>query len=240
MSSSSSDEEDPRLAEAVDSSILDSSLYDTKKKKEDENSSKEISLKSSLTINGENSFKRNRPQTEINKKSLRRDRNLPENQVMSDLDVTPQFQAHVATHLDKLLAEQIKEVDRIKKPDEITSSPGSGTEPASCQAAGDNTVRLLRRCAVAVDVTPKVFIQTRPDLLAHRKVQVDESSAEFREMAVTPQSVLNKEGTEHYANRFANRVEPGIERIKKKKKKKDKKKKKTGEKENGTEEPVKT
>ena len=35
---------------------------------EEENSSKEVGLKSSLTINGANSFKRNRPQTDIKKK----------------------------------------------------------------------------------------------------------------------------------------------------------------------------
>ena len=35
---------------------------------EEENSSKEVGLKSSLTINGANSFKRNRPQTDVNKK----------------------------------------------------------------------------------------------------------------------------------------------------------------------------
>merc|ERR1711915_1175641 len=39
------------------------------------------------------------------------------------------------------------------------------------------------------------------------------------------QAILDKEGTEHYANRFADRVEPGIARIKKKKKRTKKKKK---------------
>ena len=50
-----------------------------------------------------------------------------------------------------------------------TAYSGSRTEPTTYQtAACDNTVRLLRKSAVAVDVTPKVFVQTRPDLLAHR------------------------------------------------------------------------
>ena len=62
----------------------------------------------------------------------------------------------------------------------------------------------------------------RPDLLAHKRVETTEEDLES--VAVSGVMVLSQDDTKSWVNKFPNRVEPGIERIKKKKKKVKKKK----------------
>jgi len=150
------------------------------------------------------------PEIQEKKKSLRRDRTEGTVQI-SELDVTPQFQNFVAGQLDKVLLHSIKEV-------EVKSTKRPRSEDAA------NVVRLLKGSLNPVDLHPPVVKRKRPDLLQHRKPPLEDEEI-LKEAAVSAESVLNKEGTEFYANRFANRVEAGEARIKKKKKKKDKKKK---------------
>ena len=65
--------------------------------------------------------------------------------------------------------------------------------------------------------------RSRPELLAHRRVEL--SSEDLSTCAVTGDFVQSKVEVEGWVNRFAGRVEEGVERIKKKKKKAKKKKK---------------
>ncbi|XP_023341809.1 uncharacterized protein LOC111711649 [Eurytemora carolleeae] len=187
MSTSESEDENlQKLQSAVDPTLLQSSLYGKKEEEKVKNVPKD------------------KPKT------LRRDLNPLEEQNISDLEVTPEFQTFVAAQLDKMLEQNITEVERkIKKVKR--NEPETG-------------IKLLKSSLKPVDLTPIVHHQKRPDLLAHRK-EIVEDDERLREVAVTPESILSQEGIQFYANKFASRVEPGIERIKKKKKKKDKKKK---------------
>ena len=74
-----------------------------------------------------------------------------------------------------------------------------------------------------VDVDANIK-RSKPDLLAHTKIQT--SDEDLVSCAVSGDFVLSQVDTKSWVNKFPNRVEPGIERIKKKKKKVKKKKKK--------------
>eukprot|EP00090_Calanus_glacialis_P009100 TRINITY_DN17448_c0_g1_i1.p1 TRINITY_DN17448_c0_g1~~TRINITY_DN17448_c0_g1_i1.p1 ORF type:complete len:268 (-),score=94.60 TRINITY_DN17448_c0_g1_i1:42-845(-) len=143
--------------------------------------------------------------------SLRRDRQDDSKPlVMSELEVTPQFQKFVGTKLDDFLGKQIKDV--VKEKVEVA-------------AADESELKLLKRSKVGIkeDVESNIK-RPRPELLSHRTVEL--SSEDLSTCAVTGDFVLSKVEVGGWVNKFAGRVEEGTERIKKKKKKVKKKKSK--------------
>jgi len=150
-------------------------------------------------------------------KSLRRDKQDSEykSAVISELEVTPQFQKFVGNKLDEFLDKQIKDVDSSSK-----AKSGGGDPKVS-------NLKLLKRSnSLVKDIDVDFNIKRpRPDLLAHTKIPT--SDEDLVNCAVSGDFVLSKVDTKSWVNKFPNRVEPGIERIKKKKKKVKKKKKKT-------------
>ena len=175
------------------------------------NESKSLSDKiKSLVGNFEKRNKKKSTNVE-NSKSLRRDKQ--ENvdmKVMSELNVTPQFQKFVGTKLDQLMSEQIEDIFQYNDLNTETES-----RP---------TVKLLSRSRTNVeDVdcdTPAKRL--RPDLLSHR--QSRPSEVELADIAVSGEFVLSRTDTEAWVNRYPHRTVPGVQRIKKKKKKVKKKK----------------
>jgi len=152
--------------------------------------------------------------TQLQVKSLRRDKQESEykSAVISELEVTPQFQKFVGKKLDEFLDDQIEDID-------ATSKVISGDSKIS-------NLKLLKRSSSLVkDVDVDANIKrSKPDLLAHTKIQT--SDEDLVSCAVSGDFVLSQVDTKSWVNKFPNRVEPGIERIKKKKKKVKKKKKK--------------
>jgi len=148
-------------------------------------------------------------------KSLRRDKQDSEykSAVISELEVTPQFQKFVGNKLDEFLDKQIEDID--------SSSKAKSIDPTVSK------LKLLKRSnslVKEIDVDSNIK-RPRPDLLAHTKIPTSEE--DLVNCAVSGDFVLSKVDTKSWVNKFPNRVEPGIERIKKKKKKVKKKKKKT-------------
>ena len=157
------------------------------------------------------------PSLEGNLKSLRRDKQTEDKpSVISELNVTPQFQKFVGNKLDEFLDSQIKDV--VKHSD---------TSSKNANGHSDVGPKLLKRSKNAVDY----YLEDnsngkrhKPDLLAHTKVGT--SDEELSSCAVSGEFVLSKVDTEAWVNKYPNRVEDGIARIKKKKKKVKKSKKK--------------
>ena len=87
-------------------------------------------------------------------------------------------------------------------------------------------LKLLKRSKTPINNAYCDFGSSRkllkPDLLAHTRVETTEEDLES--VAVSGVRVLSQDDTRSWVNKFPNRVEPGIERIKRKKKKKAKKK----------------
>ena len=148
----------------------------------------------------------------INPKSLRRDKQDDvELSVMSELDVTPQFQKFVGSKLDLFLSEQIEDsVCDTEVPSDREARP---------------SVKLLSRSRKTLENADcdTLLKRPRPDLLSHRSIQP--SDQDLSNLAVSGEFVLSKTDTAAWVNKFPDRTEPGVERIKKKKKKVKKKKK---------------
>ena len=147
-------------------------------------------------------------------KSLRRDKQSEEtHKVISELEVTPQFQKYVGSKLDELLSNQIRDSNPSEQ---ISESKNSG---------GDAGLKLLTRSKTIIKNADYDFVinkaTKKPDLLAHKRVKTTEEDLES--VAVSGVKVLSQEDTRAWVNKFPDRVEPGIERIKKKKKKSKKK-----------------
>lgn len=230
MSSSESEDDSARLREAVDPNLLTGGLYH-----------RHPHLPAKLAPPADKPLEAQ--ETCKAGKSLRRDKAEPEVRVLSDLEVTPQFQTFVAGQLDRLLEQHIVEVEQPEAEDEEMD----GKEVVVEKAGREPGIRLLASSLRPVEVVSDrpAARRRKPDLLAHRKVtrprrkrrstgfsgsggssSDSEEEKYFAEAAVTPEWVINKEGTKGFVNRFASRVEIGEERIKKKKVKKKKKKKK--------------
>jgi len=143
--------------------------------------------------------------------SLRRDRQDDSKpSIMSELDVTPQFQKFVGSKLDNFLDKQIKDVLKEKK--EVALDK-------------ENELKLLKRSKVGLKEEVECFIKRpRPELLAHRSLEP--TTEDLSACAVTGEFVISQLEVGGWVNKFAGRVEEGSERIKKKKKKVKKKKKK--------------
>jgi len=145
--------------------------------------------------------------------SLRRDRlDDAKSTIISDLEVTPQFQRFVGTKLGDFLDKNIENIDDIVNvKEEICSN-------------NDSEVKLLKRSKVVIkEEIENSTKRSRPELLAHRTKKP--SPEDLSTCAVTGEFVLSQVEVEPWVNKFAGRVEEGIERIKKKKKKVKKKKK---------------
>jgi len=224
-SSSSSDEEDERLKDALDPTLMTQDLYSTKQP-----SSDKVEKVKDVTAH----VKVEETKSEVQKssqKSLRRDKNKDDiddsRNVTPHLKVTPQFQNYIAKQLDIIIGNSLLETP-LEKSAEQTSN---GQEQ-------EFVIKLLKRSAKPVDLTevPEIKLK-RPNLLKHRSIPdaQDLSSEELSSIAVTTEQVLAKTGTEYYANRFASRVEEGITKTKKKHKWKRKKKAGMNEAEKDTE-----
>ena len=151
-------------------------------------------------------------------KSLRRDKQTEDSKpsVISELDVTPQFQKFVGSKLDEFLDSQIKDVVKNNDVSQKTVNGHNDTGP-----------KLLKRSKNAVKNYEDINLsgkRHKPDLLAHTKVETSEE--DLNNCAVSGEFVLSKVDTEAWVNKFPDRVEEGIARIKKKKKKVKKSKKK--------------
>jgi len=145
--------------------------------------------------------------------SLRRDRqDDAKSVIISDLEVTPQFQRFVGTKLGDFLDKNIENTNDILKDKEEKCSND------------ESEVKLLKRCKVGIkEEIENCTKRSRPELLAHRNVIP--SPEDLSECAVSGEFVLSQVEVEPWINKFAGRVEEGIERIKKKKKKVKKKRK---------------
>jgi len=156
------------------------------------------------------------PKPDSSFKSLRREKQTEDKSaVISELEVTPQFQKYVGSKLDEFLSCQIK--------DTVPSKQNSELKDVDCGLG----LKLLKRSRTHIQnaycdsgSNQKLL---RPDLLAHKRVETTEEDLES--VAVSGVMVLSQDDTKSWVNKFPNRVEPGIERIKKKKKKKKVKKK---------------
>eukprot|EP00092_Neocalanus_flemingeri_P031543 GFUD01034254.1.p1 GENE.GFUD01034254.1~~GFUD01034254.1.p1 ORF type:complete len:272 (+),score=75.20 GFUD01034254.1:71-886(+) len=144
--------------------------------------------------------------------SLRRDRQEDSKPAfVSELDVTPQFQKFVANKLGDLLDRCIKDKDE-------------GNDENVDVKTDQNELKLLKRSNLFIkEVEESSIKRIRPELLAHRKPEL--SSEELSSCSVTGEFVLSQVEVGGWVNKFAGRVEEGVERIKKKKKKVKKKKK---------------
>ena len=144
--------------------------------------------------------------------SLRRDKHEVEtNNVIPELDVTPQFQQFVGKKLDIFLEQLIEtHYSEYERPRGLKSP----------------NVKLLNRSTsyiVEHEHKERIVKQARPHLLAHKAVSP--SLEDMSSCAVSGEFVMSKVEVKSWVNKFPNRVEEGIERIKKKKKKVKKKKK---------------
>ena len=149
-----------------------------------------------------------------NPKSMRRDKqDCVQLEVMSELNVTPHFQKFVGSKLDQLMSEQIEDISQnIFLPTEKEAEP---------------SVKLLKRSRRTIEEKYSDYEtkRTRPDLLAHRRIRPEDS--DFSDLAVSGEFVRSRADTGAWVNRYPDRTEPGIQRIKRKKKKIKKKKKKS-------------
>jgi len=145
--------------------------------------------------------------------SLRRDRqDDAKSVIISDLEVTPQFQRFVGTKLGDFLDKNIENTNDILK-DKEEKCPNDESE-----------IKLLKRCKVGLkEEIENCTKRSRPELLTHRNVIP--SPEDLSACAVSGEFVLSQVEVEPWVNKFAGRVEEGIERIKKKKKKVKKKRK---------------
>jgi len=236
-SDSESDDNLARLREAVDCDTLRENLYSKKEMKSNiEDASNHVDFVSEgaeievKTPNGPSScvddpismsasikaiLKANTTKVKTNyvastAPSLRRDRQDDSKpSIMSELDVTPQFQKFVGSKLDDFLDKQIKDVLKEKK--EVALDK-------------ENELKLLKRSKVGLKEEVECFIKRpRPELLAHRSLEP--TTEDLSSCAVTGEFVASQLEVGGWVNKFAGRVEEGIERIKKKKKKVKKKKK---------------
>lgn len=239
-SSDSDDSEDDqetleRLREAVDSETLKDNFYSQKSDKNNgeaclhhtpaQNSEDPTNLLENcddpkiLSFNIKKIVEKNQNNTKLSSKpdhslkSLRREKQREDKSpVISELEVTPQFQKFVGSKLDEFLSSQIEEdsSSTLKCDSKIIHS----------------SLKLLKRSKSSIENTDydHFFNQkiVKPDLLAHTRVELTEGDLES--VAITGERVLSQEDTRAWVNKFPNRVEPGIERIKKKKKKVKKKK----------------
>ena len=154
------------------------------------------------------------PQPCKNPKSLRRDKqDQVQLEVMSELNVTPQFQKFVGSKLDQLLSEQIEDISH-----NMNILPTEGE--------GERSVKLLKRSRRTIQekYSDKEIKRKRPDLLAHKRIQPEDS--DYSELAVSGEFVRSQADTRAWVNRYPDRTEPGIQRIKRKKNKNKNKKKK--------------
>ena len=156
---------------------------------------------------------------EAGKKSLRRDKQTDyKSPVISELEVTPQFQKFVGSKLDTFLNSQIEDVGGDNLATKTTATPGP--DPGQ-------SLKLLKRSRLSISASGYevrgLAGRGRPELLAHTRPRVSE--AELAEVAVSGAAVISGLDTRAWANKWKARVEPGVERIKKKKKKVKKKKK---------------
>merc|ERR1712013_759440 len=149
----------------------------------------------------------------VNAPSLRRDRqDIAKSTIISDLEVTPQFQRFVGTKLGDFLDKNIEDIGDISKSKEEVAENV------------ESQVKLLKRSkSVIKEEIENCSKRSRPELLAHRTEKP--SSEDLSTCAVSGEFVLSQVEVEPWVNKFAGRVEEGIERIKKKKKKSKKKKK---------------
>ena len=236
---SSSEEEDEeallRLREAVDSKFILPDISITSANQESSHKTEpaigevgeEIragedckSLSEKIKFQLSKFHKRNTEQQPCNtSKSLRRDKQDDDQlEVMSELNVTPQFQKFVGSKLDQMLCEQIEDISQVNSP------------PAEREA--ELSVKLLKRSRRTIEekYSDNETKRNRPDLLAHRRIQPEDS--DYSDLAVSGDFVRSQADTSAWVNRYPDRTEPGIQRIKKKKKKinkniKKKKKKKS-------------
>jgi len=246
-SSSSEDDQEAllRLREAVDSETLKDNFYSQKSKQnkqshddtachpftpldnsggrkivqnEDEHDDPKtlyLNTKKILERNKKIAKPSQKPDSSL--KSLRREKQTEDKSVViSELEVTPQFQKFVGSKLDEFLSCQIK--------DSVPSTQNNESKDIDCHLALG--LKLLKRSKTIIqnvycdsDSNQKLL---KPDLLAHKRVETTEKDLES--VAVSGVMVLSQDDTKSWVNKFPNRVEPGIERIKKKKKKKVKKK----------------
>ena len=240
--SSDDDEETVRLREAVDPETLKDNFYSQKSQDNIQShdkacqplthpeNSEELKITQdefehddpkTLYLNTKKILEKNKNSTkpslklDSTLKSLRREKQTEEkNAVISELEVTPQFQKFVGSKLDEFLSSQIK--------DSVTSA-ASNSEAKEGAVCG---LKLLKRSKTPINNAYCDFGSSRkllkPDLLAHKRIETTEEDLES--VAVSGVRVLSQDDTRAWVNKFPNRVEPGIERIKKKKKKKAKKK----------------
>ena len=243
-SSSEDDEEAlVRLREAVDSETLKDNFYSQKSKQNiqshddtachpftplDNSGGRKIAQNEdedddpkTLYLNTKKILERNKKiakpsqKPDSSLKSLRREKQTEDKSVViSELEVTPQFQKFVGSKLDEFLSCQIK--------DSVPSTPNRESEDIDCGGLG---LKLLKRSKTHVQnaycdsgSNQKLL---KPDLLAHKRVETTEKDLES--VAVSGVTVLSQDDTKSWVNKFPNRVEPGTERIKKKKKKVKKK-----------------
>jgi len=229
-SSSDSDDDLAKLREAVDCDTLKDNLYSNKIGVEnsivaDENSLDDSStvLKpphdSSLDSKSLGAFIKSIIETSKTKqKPVTTDRSVPslrrekhgndQPTVVSELEVTPQFQRFVGKKLDEFLENHIEDI--LKDSEETALNH-------------ESEIKLLKRSKVSIqeeieDNTKRL----RPELLAHRTIVPNYE--DLTSCAVTGGYVLSQVEVAGWANKFPDRVEEGIERIKKKKKKVKKKK----------------
>lgn len=242
-SSSEDDEEAlVRLREAVDSETLKDNFYSQKSKQniqshddtachpfthldnsegcKNTQSEDEHDDPKTLYLNTKKILERNKKiakpsqKPDSSLKSLRREKQTEDKSVViSELEVTPQFQKFVGSKLDEFLSCQIK--------DSVPSTPNRESEDIDCGGLG---LKLLKRSKTHVQnaycdsgSNQKLL---KPDLLAHKRVETTEKDLES--VAVSGVTVLSQDDTQSWVNKFPNRVKPGIERIKKKKKVKKK------------------
>jgi len=246
-SSSSEDDQEAlvRLREAVDSETLKDNFYSQKSKQNEQShddtachpfthpdnsggskiaqNEDEHDDPKTLYLNTKKILERNKKiakpsqKPDSSLKSLRREKQTEDKSVViSELEVTPQFQKFVGSKLDEFLSCQIK--------DSVPSTQNSESKDIDSNLALG--LKLLKRSKTQIqnaycdsDSNQKLL---KPDLLAHKRVETTEKDLES--VAVSGVMVLSQDDTKSWVNKFPNRVEPGIERIKKKKKKKVKKK----------------
>ena len=102
---------------------------------------------------------------EAGKKSLRRDKQTDyKSPVISELEVTPQFQKFVGSKLDTFLNSQIEDVGEDNLATKNITSPDSGPDPGS-------SLKLLKRSRMSISASgyevPSLAGRGRPELLAH-------------------------------------------------------------------------
>jgi len=131
--------------------------------------------------------------------SLRRDKQ-DFKPVISELPVTPGFQKFWGKKLDQILDAQIEDIEGNS-----TTKRQSDNQPSSCI----KLLKISKRTVTVVDDDLDLANRKRPDLLAHTKVPP--SYEDLSSCAVSGERILSGEETKGWVNKFANRVEPGVE-----------------------------